>query len=124
VTSQYVKSFAISASVAWGILPLAAQGQLIDLGEVSGFAINNSGQVALSTGIYTDGTVRPLPALPGGATPAVPAAINDKGQAAGTAVASAIRHRTHHCQDFSEQQQLDRRSADHTHVDSFGRLDL
>ena len=50
MTSQYVKSLAIAAFAALGILPVLAQAQLIDLGVATGYAINNSGQAALSTG--------------------------------------------------------------------------
>jgi hypothetical protein len=41
------------------------QTQLVDLGVATGYAINNAGQVALSTGIYSNGAVTALPALPG-----------------------------------------------------------
>jgi probable HAF family extracellular repeat protein len=86
--SRYVKSLANVALMAFGILPLAAQAQLVDLGVATGYAINNAGQVVLSTGIYSNGTTTPLPALPGQTTPAVGAAINATGQVAGTAVTS------------------------------------
>jgi len=90
---RYVKSLAIAALVALGILPAAVQAQLVDLGVATGYAINNAGQVALSTGIYTSGTVTALPALPGSTSPAVPLAINDTGQAVGYAVDSTgIEH--------------------------------
>jgi probable HAF family extracellular repeat protein len=86
--SLYVKSVATAAFAALGILPVAAQAQLVDLGVATGYAINNAGQVALSTGIYSNGTVTPLPALPGSTTPATPLAINAFGQVAGSALVS------------------------------------
>src|ERR1700733_2314209 len=85
--SRYVKSLAIAALGIAGILPVIAQTQLVDLGVATGYAINNAGQVVLSTGIYSNGTVAPLPALPGQTTPAVGVAINASGQVAGNAVA-------------------------------------
>jgi hypothetical protein len=84
--SHYVRSFAIAALPILGILPAAAQAPLVDLGVATGYAINNAGQVVLSTGIYSNGTVTPLPALPGQTTPAVGAAINASGQIAGSAL--------------------------------------
>jgi probable HAF family extracellular repeat protein len=82
--SGYVKSLAIAGWMAFGSLPLLARAQLTDLGEATGYAINNAGQVVLSSGIYSNGTVTPLPALPGQTTPAVGAAINASGQVAGS----------------------------------------
>src|ERR1700685_3292523 len=86
--SGYVKSLAIAGWMAAGILPLLAQAQLIDLGVATGYAINNAGQVVLSTGIYSNGTITPLPALPGQTTPAVGAAINATGRVVGSAAIS------------------------------------
>src|SRR5450631_596218 len=64
---------------------------LIDLGAGTvGHAVNNSGQVALDQGIYTNGTIAPLPAVSGGSTPAAALAINASGQVAGTAISLAI----------------------------------
>jgi probable HAF family extracellular repeat protein len=83
--SGYVKYLAIAAWAAWGTVPVVAQAQLVDLGVATGYAINNAGQVVLSTGIYTNGTVTALPALPGQPTPAVGAAINATGQVVGSA---------------------------------------
>ena len=40
--SRYVKSLAIAALAALGILPVAAQAQLIDLGGATGYRINNA----------------------------------------------------------------------------------
>ena len=80
--SRYAKSLANAALMALGILPQAAQAQLVDLGAATGYAINNAGQVALSTGIYGNGAVTPLPALPGDTTPVTPFAINASGQVA------------------------------------------
>jgi hypothetical protein len=90
--SGYVKSLAIAVGVAVGILPLLAHAQLVDLGVATGYAINNAGQVALSTGIYSNGTVTALPALPGQTAPAVAVAINATGQAAGSAASSVMAH--------------------------------
>jgi probable HAF family extracellular repeat protein len=73
------------------ILPASAGAQasdLVDLGVAIGYAINNAGQVVLSTGIYSNGTTTPLPALPGQTTPATGAAINATGQVAGSAPTS------------------------------------
>jgi hypothetical protein len=81
--SGYVKSVAIAAWVAWGVVPVAAQAQLVDLGATTGYALNNSGEAALASGIYSNGTVTPLPALPalpGSTTPATPLAINASGK--------------------------------------------
>ena len=50
--SRYVKSLAIAAFAALGILPVTAQAQLIDLGVATGYAINNAGQVALDGYLY------------------------------------------------------------------------
>ncbi len=86
--SGYVKSLAVAAWAAWGMVPVVVQAQLVDLGVATGYAINNTGQVVLSTGIYSNGTTTPLPALPGQTTPAVGAAINASGQVAGSAPTS------------------------------------
>jgi probable HAF family extracellular repeat protein len=88
--SRYVKSFAGPALVILGVLPATAQAQLIDLGVATGYAVNNAGQVALSTGIYSNGTVTALPALPGQSAPATPLAINAVGQVAGSAAGQVI----------------------------------
>ena len=53
-----------------------AQNLLTDLGVATGHAINNSGQIALDQGIYSNGTITPLPAVPGGSTPAAALGIN------------------------------------------------
>jgi hypothetical protein len=45
--SRYVKSLVIAALVALGILPVAAQAQLIDLGVATGYRINNAGRAVL-----------------------------------------------------------------------------
>jgi probable HAF family extracellular repeat protein len=87
---RYVKSLAIAALVALGILPVLARAQLIDLGVATGYAINNAGQVVLSTGIYSNGTVTPLPALPGQTTPITAVAINASGQVVGSAGLSVV----------------------------------
>lgn len=67
-----------------------AQNPLTDLGVATGYGINNSGQVALDQGIYSNGTLTPLPALPGGSTPATALAINSSGQVAGSAISPPI----------------------------------
>jgi hypothetical protein len=51
--SHYGRSFAIAALPILGILPAAAQAPLVDLGVATGYAINNAGQVVLSTGSET-----------------------------------------------------------------------
>jgi probable HAF family extracellular repeat protein len=63
----------------------AQASNLIDLGVTTGYALNDSGQVALASGIYSNGVVTALPALPGSTTPATPLAINASGQVAGVA---------------------------------------
>jgi hypothetical protein len=40
-----VKSLAIAAFAALGVLPVIAQAQLVDLGVATGYAINNSGAI-------------------------------------------------------------------------------
>jgi hypothetical protein len=62
MTSRYVKCLAVAAWGALAGLPVLAQNQPVDLGVGVGYAINNAGQVALSTGICSNGTVTPLPA--------------------------------------------------------------
>jgi probable HAF family extracellular repeat protein len=84
--SAYVKTVAMAALATFGILPVVGQAQLIDLGATTGYALNNSGQAALASGIYSNGAVTPLPALPGWTTPATPIAINASGQAVGSAL--------------------------------------
>jgi probable HAF family extracellular repeat protein len=79
----------ITGIALWSSAARAQSNDLVDLGVTSGHALNNSGQAALATGIYSNGTVTPLPALPGSATPAVPLAINDAGQVAGEALTSS-----------------------------------
>ena len=59
---------------------------LTDLGPGSGSGINNTGHVALNSGIYFNGTVTPLGILPGDTANAVPAAINAAGEVAANAV--------------------------------------
>ncbi len=64
---------------------------LTDLGPGTvGHAINSSGQVALDQGIYSNGTITPLPPVPGGSTPAAALAINASGQAAGSAISPVV----------------------------------
>jgi len=67
-----------------------AQSPLTDLGVGTAYAINNSGQVALDKGIYSTGTITPLPALPGGSSPATALTINASGQVAGSAISPSI----------------------------------
>src|SRR5579859_2335758 len=69
---------------------IAQANPLTDLGTGSGFGINNSGQVAVSSGIYHNGTVTPLGILPGDTTNVVPIAINATGQVAGTTTLPTI----------------------------------
>ncbi len=69
----------------------AQANNLVDLGAgTTGHAVNNSGQVALDQGIYNVTTITPLPAVPGGTTPASALAINASGQVAGTAISPVI----------------------------------
>jgi probable HAF family extracellular repeat protein len=73
--------------------PVDAQSSaLVDLGVGTGYGLNNNGQVILSTGLYSNGTVTPLPALPGTTAPAVGIAINDSGLVAGNAGGSAVSY--------------------------------
>jgi len=60
-----------------------AQALLNDLGPVSAAGINNNAQAALSSGIYSNGTVTPLGILPGNTTNVIANAINASGQVAG-----------------------------------------
>jgi probable HAF family extracellular repeat protein len=90
MSASYVKSLVIATWAALGTLPVSAQSQLVDLGVATGYAINNSGQVALSTGIYSNGTVTGLSALPGTTTPATAQAINASGQVAGYALSPDV----------------------------------
>ncbi len=73
-----------------GLASAQAQNLITDLGVATGYAINNSGQAALSSGIFSNGTVTPLPALSGETTPATPIAINASGQASGFAISPNI----------------------------------
>lgn len=58
---------------------------LVDLGNVGGVTINNSGQVLGMTAVYTGGVATPL-GVPVGATGFVPTSINDSGQVVGYGV--------------------------------------
>jgi hypothetical protein len=69
---------------------IAQANLLTDLGPVSGVGINNSGLVALSSGIYSNGTATPLGMLPGDTTNVVPNAINATGQVAGNSTLSTV----------------------------------
>ncbi len=69
----------------------AQANNLVDLGAgTTGHAVNNGGQVALDQGIFSGTMITPLPALPGGTTPAAALAINASGQVAGTAISPVI----------------------------------
>ena len=88
---------AVLASIFTVTLQLAAANAhaqaniLVDIGAGTvGHAVNNSGQVALDQGIYSNGTITPLPAVSGGSTPAMALAINASGQVAGSANSPAI----------------------------------
>jgi probable HAF family extracellular repeat protein len=68
--------------------PLSSMAQatgLVDLGATTGVAINNTGTVALDQAVYSNGTITPLPALPGGTSAAHALAINGSGQIVGWA---------------------------------------
>jgi hypothetical protein len=80
-----------TAGLAFGSAAANAQNLLKDLGVATGHAINNSGHVALDQGIYSNGTITPLPAVPGGSTPAAALAINASGQVAGSGLKLAKR---------------------------------
>jgi probable HAF family extracellular repeat protein len=74
------------AGLSLGSTAAIAQANLLnDLGTGSAVGINNSGQVALSSGIYSNGTVTPLGILPGDTKNVIPNAINASGQVAGNA---------------------------------------
>jgi len=64
---------------------LAQAPNLIDLGINTGYALNNAGQVAVTSGIYAGGSTTPLPALPSQISAGPPLAINAGGDAAGSA---------------------------------------
>jgi probable HAF family extracellular repeat protein len=83
--SGYAKASVFAGWLIFWTPSVLAQAQLVDLGEATGYAINNAGQVVLSTGIYSNGTLIPLPALPDSTTPATGLAINASGQVAGEA---------------------------------------
>jgi probable HAF family extracellular repeat protein len=76
----------VLASALWPALAAAAN--LVDLGPVTAKrgAIDNQGHVLLDSGVYSNGVVTPLPALPGATSPAVPVAINANGDIAGYSV--------------------------------------
>jgi len=70
------------------LIPAYAAGQsrqLTDLGIAQGRGLNNVGQAILSTGLYANGTVTPIPGLPTGTTASSGVAINDAGDVVGTA---------------------------------------
>src|SRR3984885_16169058 len=81
----WVVSLALLSATA-----IAQANLLTDLGPVSGVGINNSGLVALSSGIYSNGTVTPLGMLPGDTTNVVPNAINASGQVAGNSILPTV----------------------------------
>jgi hypothetical protein len=58
-------------------LPVLAQAQVIDLGATTGYALNNSGEAAIASGIYANGAVVPVPALPNQVGTGVPYAVNE-----------------------------------------------
>ena len=78
------------AKVCWipvlavGSAATSAQTPLTDLGPGSAYGINNSGQVVLSNGIWTNGTVTAFP------TGFTGAAINSSAQVAGALVANGV----------------------------------
>jgi hypothetical protein len=65
------------AGLAGGSATASAQNLLSDLGPATAYAINNSGQVVLSNGLYSSGTVTAFP------TGFMGAAINSSGEVAG-----------------------------------------
>jgi probable HAF family extracellular repeat protein len=74
---------AIVGFILRSAVALAQANLLTDLGTGTGVGINSSGQVALSSGIYSNGTVTSLGILPGNTMNVVPNAINATGQVAG-----------------------------------------
>ena len=80
-------AMAICVVVVLGLKPTSADAQpnLVDLGATTGHAINNNGQVALDAGVYSKGTITPLPALPGQLSAGPPLAISSSGDVAGSA---------------------------------------
>jgi len=91
---MYCRPLGVIAAICWAAgLTLGsaanAQNLLTDLGVATGYAINNTGQVALSSGIYSKGTVAPLPALPNQISAGPPLAINANGDAAGSATTTS-----------------------------------
>jgi len=87
VTRRTVVASALMGSLAFGPTSTHAQtNNLVDLGVATGYGVNNSGQVALDVGVYSNGTITPLPAVPGGSTPASALAINASGEVAGSAI--------------------------------------
>jgi hypothetical protein len=69
-----------------------AQTNLVDLGNQSGTGVpvglNNSGQIAFTTGLYSNGTLTPLGALPRSNINAVATGINAAGQVVGNVSAN------------------------------------
>jgi probable HAF family extracellular repeat protein len=84
-----IAAICCTAGLAFGSAAANAQNLLTDLGVATGYAINDSGQVALSSGIYSNGTVTPLPALPNQISAGPPLAINANGDAAGSATTTS-----------------------------------
>jgi len=76
----------VAALGIWATAARAQTSNLVDLGAGTGHDLNNSGQVALDEGIYSGGTITPLPALPGQSTPASALAINASGKVVGSAI--------------------------------------
>ncbi|HEY2683013.1 MAG TPA: hypothetical protein VGI93_05855 [Steroidobacteraceae bacterium] len=80
---------AISAALCLSVVPMCgdAQTNIVDLGKQSDtggpMGLNNSGQIAFTTGLYDSGTLTPLGALPGSSINAVATGINASGQVIG-----------------------------------------
>jgi probable HAF family extracellular repeat protein len=77
-------TFCIAAGLAFGSATTSAQNLLTDLGPGTAFGINNSGEVVLSNGIWSNGTVTAFPTGFSGT------AINASGQVAGALVANGV----------------------------------
>jgi probable HAF family extracellular repeat protein len=79
-------------SLAFAPMDSDAQTNLVDLGKQTGtgapVALNNSGQIAFTTGLYSNGTLTPLGALPGSNINAVATGINAVGQLIGNVSAN------------------------------------
>jgi probable HAF family extracellular repeat protein len=84
--STLLLAFVGAAATAIPTLCFAQAPNLIDLGVNTGYALNNAGQVVLTSGLYSGGSTTALPSLPGQMGAAAPLAINQAGEVVGSAV--------------------------------------